>query len=118
MKITTLHPVSSRTGKPIPENEQCCSWCGSKLKKVTRKIPIEQPTNEIVIRTQKPVDTYDEYGDLRTNVKQHLYKYVWDGVSYEELKHKHFCKDSCAIAFANAYMLKYFKINKKKGRED
>lgn len=99
-------------GDPIPDHKRHCKWCNSSLVRVTQKIPIEQPTNHVVIKTEKNRKHYDEYGDFTYEDKA-CYKTVWDGESYKRLAYGHFCKVKCAIAFAN-YIAKNAKITVKK----
>ena len=87
-------------GNPIPKEKQCCRWCNEPIKRQIERIPIDQPTNHIVVSKDRNKKTYDEWGDLVSDQKA-INKRVWDGQTYKTLSYGNFCMAKCAIEYAN-----------------
>ena len=87
-------------GIPIPETKRCCVWCGSQIKRNLVKVPIDQPTNHIIVSQERTKIHIDEYGDV-IGKEIPKRKTIWDGQSYKRLQYGYFCKAKCAIAYAN-----------------
>ena len=100
-------------GELIPETKRCCVWCGSQIKRNLVKVPIDQPTNYIVVSQERPKDRIDEYGDVIGKTKPKR-KTTWDGQSYKRLEYGYFCKAQCATAYANYTIERRIKDRGKK----
>ena len=110
MKIID-NPID-KYGNPIPKEKQCCRWCNKSIKRLTEQVPIDQPTNHIVVSKDRNIKAYDEWGDLIRDQKP-MFKRVWDGQTYNTLRYGNFCMVKCAVEFANRVVR---EVDKKQGK--